>query len=347
MEGLIMSDLTGQDKLLDEHIKAGNTEAAVKLLYDLIVENAKAKKFAKAEALRDKLLEVDEMALTEIIQSAEIIEEEKTSGMDQNHMDIWSDLYSALTKEEANALYYSLEEEKYDADATIFEEGKPNNRLHFINQGQLKMVYRQGDKEMLLKDFGTGDLAGEDTFFNFTNCSTSLITLSRVQLSFLDEEALEKLEKDFSGLKSKLQDYCLKLVQVPDLLKMKDLDRRIHDRIKLKGIVVFQLLNKSGGPIGKAFKGTLSDISAGGLSFFITTPKKDTVRLLLGRKLNLKFALSLGESSGNASLNGTGVGVCDHFFNEWSIHIKFDKALSEKTLNAIKPAEAAEEKTTQ
>ena len=331
-----MNDFAREEKQVDAYVSAGDTDAAVKLLFDLIVKNAKAKKFSKAEALRDRLFEVDDMALTEILRSGEIIEEEKTGGMDQNHLEIWSKLYGALTKEEANALYYSLEEESYDADVTLFEEGKPNSRILFINEGQLKMVYSAGDKEMLLKTLDKGNVAGDDTFFSFSNCSTSLITLSRVRLHALEEEALVKLEKNFPGLKSKLQDYCLKQEQVSDLLKSKNLDRRTQERLKLEGIVVFQLVKKSGELLGKPFKASLSDVSVGGMSFFIKTPKKETVRLLLGRKVNLKFTIPKAESGGQEDINGTVVGLCDHFFNDYSIHIKFENVMSDSALDPLK-----------
>lgn len=325
-----------QESQVDEYVKADNIDAAVKLLFDLIVKNAKAKDFARAEALREKLFKVDDMALTEIIRSGEIIEEEKTGAIDQNHMDIWSKLYGRFTSEEANALYYSLREESIDADVTLFEERKPNDRLFLIDRGSIKMVYSAGDKEMLLKNIGTGDIAGEDTFFTIGHCTTSLITLSRVQLHLLEETALDKLKKDFPGLRSKLQDYCMKQEQVPDLLKNKNLDRRAQERIRIRGSVLFRLVNKSGQQQGATYKGTLSDISIWGLSFFIKTPKKETVRLLLGRKLNLKFSLAPEESGKKIDLNGTVVGVCDHFFNDFSVHIRFDQRLDEKALEALK-----------
>ena len=331
-----MSELAYEKNLVDDTVMPEDAGAAVKLLFDLIVENAKARNFAKAEALREKLFEVDSMALHEILRSGEIIEAEKTGAMDKNHLKIWSNLYSTLTTEEANALYYSLKEENVDADSTLFEQGKPNDRLFFINGGDLKMVYSAGDKEMLLKNYSAGDLVGGDAFFGISLCTTSLITLSRVHLHLLEETALGRLEKDFPGIPSKLRDYCLKLEQVPDLLKKKNLDRRMHERIGLKGPVFFQLVKKSGEQQGKPFRGTLSDISVGGLSFFIKTPKKETVRLLLGRKLNLKFSLSSEESGRNSDVNVTVVGVCDHFFNDFSIHIKFDQPLDQAVLAGIK-----------
>ena len=290
---------------------------------------AKANNFSKAESLRNRLLEVDDMALSKIIRSGEIIEEEKANALDANHMHIWSALYSTLKKEEAHALYFELEQAKYDANVAIFEEGKSNDRLYLIDDGELKVTYRRGDEEMLLKIISKGEMAGEDTFFSITYCTTSLVTLSMVDLKFLERESLNKLEKNHPGISSKIQEYCLKIKQVPDLLKRKNLDRRIHKRYKLKGKIAFQIINKNGGEMGKVYIGSLSDISAAGLSFFIRASKKETIRLLLGRKINLKFRLSQDEIARRFNLDGTVVGVYNHFFNDFSVHVRFDKKIAE------------------
>ncbi|MBW2609188.1 MAG: cyclic nucleotide-binding domain-containing protein [Deltaproteobacteria bacterium] len=331
-----MSDLSQQESLIDKYIKEDNKEAAVKLLFDLIVSHAKKKDFTKAEALRDRLYEVDSMALNEIIKSSDIIEQEKSESIDQDHRDIWSKLYDTLSTEEANALYFAMKEGAYDPDQAVFEEGDPDKNLYFINKGELKMIYTKDDNEVLLKNLGPGDIAGEDPFFSNTAFSTvSLITLSGVTLNFLDKDVLIKWRDKFSGLEPKLHDYCSKLGMVHDLLDGKNLDRRIQKRVNISGRATIQLFNPSGGPSGKAFVGTLSDISVGGLSFFIKISKKETARLLLGRKLNIKFILQLKDAQQKTDLNGTVVGVRYHTFADHSIHIKFDKQLSEKFIEGV------------
>jgi len=73
-----MTDLLQQENLVDRYVAQNDTDAAVKLLYSLIVQYARGKNFSKAEALREKLFKVDAMALTEIVNAAEIIEKEKS-----------------------------------------------------------------------------------------------------------------------------------------------------------------------------------------------------------------------------------------------------------------------------
>lgn len=91
------------------------------------------------------------------------------------------------------------------------------------------------------------------------------------------------------------------------------------------------MINASGNPVGKAFRGELSDISASGISFYIKTSDRKNASFLLGRNLNLMFAVS--DAAADASLEkitqtGTVIGVSYHLFNDYIIHLKFSRELS-------------------
>ena len=58
-----MGDLSEHEKLIEQYLREDNTEAAVQLLSELIIKSAKENNFEQAEALRDRLFEVDSMAL--------------------------------------------------------------------------------------------------------------------------------------------------------------------------------------------------------------------------------------------------------------------------------------------
>ena len=336
-----MDDLPKQEELVDQYVEENNKEAAVKLLFDLIVNYAKKKNFAKAEALRERIYEVDSMALTEIIKSADIIEEEKSESIDQNHLNIWSRLYDTLSAEEANAVYYAMKEATYDPDQPVFEQNDQDSNLYFINQGNLKMVYSQKGNEIFIKTIEAGDIAGEDTFFsNAVFCTVSLITLSQVKLNFLEKAVLSKWKDEFPYLESRLNDYCTKAGTVHDLLKKKNLDRRTQRRVSISGKARIQVLKASGNPAGTAFKGNLSDISVGGLAFFFRITKKETARLLLGRKMNIRFIFPAGETQQEIDQDGIVVGVRNRHFGDHSIHIKFDNLLSEGLIELIEKTES-------
>ncbi len=336
-----MDDLSKQEELVDQYVGENNKEAAAKLLFDLIVNYARKKDFAKAEALRERIYEVDPMALNEILKSGDIIEEEKSQSIDQDNKDIWAELYDTMSSEEAYALYDAMKEATYDPGQPIFEQGDRNSNLYFINQGKLQMVYSQEGNEMLINKLGAGDIAGEDTFFsNAAFCTISLITLSQVKLNFLEQAILLKWKDEFPSLESRLHDYCIKAGMVHELLQKKDLDRRTQKRVNISGNAVIQILNTSGNPSGKAFKGALLDISVGGFSFLLKISKQETARLLLGRKLNIRFTFPTGETQQEIDQNGTVVGVRDHVFGDHSVHVKFDKMLSERLIELIEEAES-------
>lgn len=329
-----MDDLSQKEKSIDQYLNEGNKDAAVKVLFDLIVAYAKQKDFSKAEALRDRLFEVDPMALNEITKSADIIDEEKDKAIDKGHRETWSGLYNILETEEANALYFAMKEDTYDKDQAVFSVGDRNNNLYFIDNGELKMVFTKENEELLIKKLGPGGLAGEDTFFYTTAFRTvSLQANSQAKCRYLERGVLEKWKEEFPRIEQKLYDYCRKSGTVPDLLEKKGLDRRIHKRIELSGRATLQLLNSSGGPNGKPFIAGLSDISVYGLSFSLKISKKETARRLLGLKLNIKFELPQAGTTQKIDQNGTLVGVGYPLLDDYSIHVRVDKPFDKPILN--------------
>ena len=161
-----MENIAEKQGLVKNYLDQGNREAAIKLLFELVVTCAKEKNFEAAEAMRSRIFEVDAMALGEIIRSGEIIEEEKSQTIDRGHRETWAKLYDSLSVEEANALYFGLTKATYQARETIFQQGEWKPRLYFINSGQAKIVYFQDDREVFLKAVQPGQFAGEDTFFS-------------------------------------------------------------------------------------------------------------------------------------------------------------------------------------
>ena len=329
-----MADPGDQENLLEKYIKENKKESAVELLFDMITQSAKARDFDKAEALRERMFEVDSMALTAIVESAEIIEAEKMAAIDPIHFKTWSDFYKKLTKEEAIALYYEMKAATVEAEEIIFHQGETNSNLYFVNTGRLNMVYRKGDHGILLKSLGPGDIAGVDTFFTRSICTTSLIAHSRVRLNLLEKSILQRLHADAPNLNNKLRDYCLKLEPIKDQIQKRQLERRAYHRFAVSGDATVQI---TGTPEGKVFKGDLSDISASGVSFVMNTSPQ-SAELLLGSHLSLIFLLPQVSADFRIEQSGIIVGVHRQLFNEYLINLKWDKSLPENVLASIKSA---------
>ena len=304
-----------------------NKESAVADLYRLIVIHAKAKDFVKAEMLREKLIDLDPLALNEIITTAEIIEQEKKEGMSQDHLSLWADLYQAISKEEANALYYAMKEASYYNDQPLFTQGDRNSNLYFVKQGQLKMLSSHSGKEILVKMLQVGDILGIETFFSDSVCTTSIFPFSRATVNYLEKKVLQEWTEKFPALESKLYRYCLKFEKIHDVLKKKGLDRRAQRLFRIEGKVSLQILGASGAPVGKPFRGIASDISATGLACLVKLAKKEIGQLLLGRSMEMKLSLAVKGTIRNFSHVGTVVAVSTPPFDDYYLHVKFHQVL--------------------
>ena len=334
-----MKNFAEHQKLIEQYLNEGNSDAAVQLLSELIVKSAREKDFEQAEELRDKLFEVDSMALNEIVKTGEIIEAEKSQAIDRQHLETWAGLYDSLTLAETNALYYNMQPGEMPANHMLLKQGEVSSRLYFIDGGRLKMFYRKADKAILLKTIGAGEMIGGDTFF-FADafCTTSVITDSPVSYRVLEKEQLAKVRVKIPGLEPKLKDYCHRLESVADLLNAKSLERRVTQRLNLPGKVIVQMFDSDKKPVGKPFRGELLDLSASGLAFIFKTTQKSASEML-GRKLNM--ALSFAELASNLKFKriGTVVAVNSQPFNEYILHAEFVKSLDPLVLEELEELE--------
>ena len=323
------------EELIEWYVTKNDIERAVTLLFDLIVKYAKTGDFSKADALRERLVEFGYMALTEIIRSGEIIEEEKGNCLDQRHMEKWSKLYDKLSTEETNALFYSLSKVKYKSDAYILKQGDLNSNLYFIEKGQITVFYRQGKADKVLKRLGPGDIAGEDTFMPLSVCTTSLTTLTDVELYSLNRDVLFNLTDKVPLLETKLQNYCHGIETINQTIMKKRVERRLHKRVEVSEKLTFYFLNDLGKSLGRVFNGELVDISASGACFSITAKKKEYLRRLLGHDLVLSFTFSMTSPPQTIDQKGRLVALVDKSMNTYSVHIQFDKFLDYQIIEEV------------
>ena len=322
--------LIKQEKQVDQYIENGRKELALKLLYDLIITYAKAKDFTKAESLRERLIHIDSMALSKIVNSAEIIEQEKSEIIDARQRGLWKQLYSLLTTEEGNAFYFAVKKLSLGPDKAIIKQGKLNDKLFFIDKGTLKLICQQGEEEHFIKQINMGETVGGDTFFSISVCTTSVITKNCVQLSYLDRFTLQKLGEKFYGLENKLQDFSFKSGEkIEDLLKKKGIERRRFKRYKATGTIDTQFIDKNGTLVGRPIQGLLEDVCEGGVSCFIKCSNKSSARLLLGRPVQIKMSFLKDGSHMTVTTNGLIVGAKCRFFNDYTMNVRFSNLFPE------------------
>ncbi len=318
-------DLKKIEQEIESKMEAGEKEEALHIVYNAVLSFARSKDFQKAEYLRDKIYEIDSLALTEIVESTEIIEHEKKDAIDKGHQNIFKNLYDSFAPEEGNAFFFALEEIHFSTGDYFLKQGEMNDSLYFLDKGTLKLIHQKGKEELFIKDVNPGEIGGVDSFFKTTVCTNSLIADSNGSLHFLKKSVLDSMQDKFAGMKPKIREYAQSMQNTLSALEKSGINRRVFKRLPSNGMIVFQILSSSGKAIEKVLKGRLADISGGGLSFYFTTANKKNVNLLLGRDLVMKFVLPEYIDNSEFKKKGRVLSVLQHMHHEYSIHLKFDK----------------------
>jgi CRP-like cAMP-binding protein len=319
-------DLSFQQKQVEELVAKNKKDDALQLLFDLIVKQARAGNFKQAEALRTRLIEIDEMALNQIIKAAEVIEAEKTSAIDPEHLKRWAELYHKLTPEETNALYHGLEEINCTPEGIICQQGMPQTHLYFLESGKVELSFHTPGKSNLLSRIEGGALFGYDTFFIISVNTLTGAAKGDVILKGLPLTKRNELAAAFPGLVSKLQDFCLRLKQPAAWLKAEALDRRTLERINGQGKMQIQLINKAREPVGDAIRTDLIDCSRGGVAFYVKLPRHEAAEKLLHRRLRVRSREAVAPLEGKIDHIGTIRAVIYDLNNDYSIHLRFEKS---------------------
>lgn len=331
-----MQNLKDRENRIEGFIREGNTGAAVKGLYELIIAYAEIRKFSKAEALRDRLYEIDPMAIKEIAQSGDIIEQKKSQAIDSEHMQLWASLYNELSLEETNALYYSLTLNHFEPDTPLFREGDTDRYLYLLDKGLLKLSFPKGNRELYMGTVGPGDPVGAETFFARTWERTFTATpLTQITVNTLHPSEMKTWQQEASNLPSSLYDFCFNNNPIPNLLKKHRTDRRKGNRVGLQGTLAARVLDGSGNPVSRPFKGELQDISSRGVSFNNSFNKNSTAQALLGRRIAVMSRFRAKGSREEIRKMGRVVAVQSHPFSEYTFHVRFDRPISRNLMNNI------------
>jgi CRP-like cAMP-binding protein len=218
----------------------------------------------------------------------------------------------------------------------ILTQGEPNERLYLVRRGQLKVVYSDRDKELLIYTMGRGDYFGHDTFFSPNVCTASVKTLTETSLGFIERETLDNMPGGLTTLASNLKKVCASQRSTFDRINQKGMDRRSFKRIRFNTKVSFQLLpSEHQKAMQRSVKAELWDISKGGLSFYFHSKSSESVKRLIGRKIGVRIKLN-GEDRPRVILaQGTVRGVGSHPMDEYSVHVRFERRFSDAAIKTI------------
>ena len=317
-------------------LEQDDKDGARGLLMELVEQKAGAGKFSEAEAYRAWIMEIDPMALTDIIRAAEIIEEEKIASVDNSHAETWAELYEVLSTEEFAVLYHAMKRKTYQSEETIVVQGAMQSCLYFISRGKVKIHYKDRRGDALVKVAVKGEILGAETVFDASVWTVSATCMATTEVMILKLRELAKWRDDYPSLESKLSDFCMKSESLKQFFKASGKDRRHAKRHKIAGRTTNVLLDSKGGDTGITSKGDLFDVSAGGVSFYLRISQKKNARLLLGRNMRITVASSAAPGK-QVGLKGTIIAVRGHqaMENEYSVHVKFTRELESIELQGI------------
>ena len=309
------------------------TIRATEKIANRCVEAAREKDFDVAEMLRDRLLEINPYALTEVIRIGEIIEEERASTITHHHLEIWSDLYEMMSTEEFNALYYASRREKYTNGEIIVREGEIDAKLYFINSGQINLVCRTASGETFLKRLRPGEIHGADQFFATSVWTTTMKAHGDVEIQYLEQQTLLDIEQKYPGLSGKLRDFCEQRSMVPSLLRMSGADRRDAPRfpVVLRVNYIFTDVFDTEEP--RRYAAQLIDISVSGLCLSARIASQDKARLLLGRRIQVDMTVSDEQILVTGSI--VGVQYLDAANLDYTIHVNLVQSLNSRLVQRI------------
>ncbi len=318
---------------INDSIARGDVEHTSKLVYDYAVNAAIRKDFSVAEMLRDRLLEVNPMAMADVMELGNLIEDEKSSSITTHHLAIWRELYDDMSTEEFNALYYALRTENYREGDLIVKSGETDSSLYFVNSGYLSLSCLAAGNEIFLKRMKPSDILGSEQFFAASVWTVTLKALSELQLQVLEYSDWLKVVEEFPELERTFPTYCKKYENVPKLLKMAGDDRREYPRYKVN-LTTKNTLVDSFGTKGRELNGELIDISEGGYALTLRISNRKNAKLLLSRKIVTNL-----EIDGKEVLNCSGVVVAvrsqSDSTNDYSIHIKTSQRLERSIFQQI------------
>lgn len=313
----------------------GDSKAAGRFLYQQARTAGRERDFVAAEMLRDRIFQVDPMALDEMVELSDWLENQKKAIVEPLQDETWSKLGGLLTPAELRGLQKAMHREQYGKGELIIRAGEADESLYFITSGTVGLHSLSGGDEQFLKRMKPGDILGSAPFFTASLWTFSLRALADVHVHLLRREAFGPLVEEFPEIGTKLHRYCAKYEEmIAELMKTTGSDRREFPRFPAVRPIAGCLQDPFGTGQSNTFHGHLVNISRQGLSFATTIAARENPRLLVGREIVSAIhadGATLARCSGIVVAVSQETGVS----GAYGIHVKFARLMDQVTLNRI------------
>ena len=100
-------------------------------------------------------------------------------------------LFGGLMEEQIESLLPFMHEEKFNPDEFIITEGKPNDKIYFLIEGQVSV----SKKEIILARFREGEAFGEMEVLDVMPAAASIKSLSPVTVLTISNKSLREIYK--------------------------------------------------------------------------------------------------------------------------------------------------------
>jgi len=314
----------------------GKSLEAGRLVFREAVVAAEDGDFKAAEILKNRLLEVDPMALDELWRLDRKLQDRQKEEEGGYTGDLRSKLLEHFSQAECTAIMSNLKPETYREGERIIQIGDTDTSLYFVVSGLLSMHCLAGGKDVFLKKIGANAVIGAQQFFSASIWTASVQALTDVKFMVMDLESFNVISQKFPYIEPKLREYSLAFDKVDGFLDTTGEERREYPRYAATMEARYTLLDPFGYKTKKIFRGRLLDISKTGLSIKVGVSSRETARMLLGRQIitslkarNLEIALGEGVIVGVRDLSKQGEGGLS------SVHIRLSRMIEEKVFRQI------------
>ena len=323
-----------ETRLIKKYIQERNEEALVQTFYTSIEKYAQQRQFIVAEQLREKLIELAPMALSEIVQTGEIIEQEKNAALDPNKMKAFADLFKQFSKSEATAFFFALTHREVKANVPVFEQCQFDDKLYFIQSGRFILSYYDSETRQNI-DFAIlqkGDIAGAETFFTLTGHTATLTPIEKSFISVLSKNAYDRILADNPSIGIQLQRFCRDRKKSCRIDHTKRQARRRHERhrTELKG--QFRKIDANGRVSRDGTNMEIVDISAGGICFLVNSSTSFDGTGLHKNWLKITTTYRDGTLTKNFNVIARVVSLQFLPFDQYSVHAQFKEPIDESHL---------------
>lgn len=309
----------------------GRIDQAVDLLDRAVYGFVERKDYRHAKDCYNKILAVNPLALSEIIRIGDFIERSVYESIDVEHKTTWTEFYKDLSREVIVDFYTELEVVPLRAGEALFRQRDINDRLFFIDSGNIGLYIETKFAKTLLTILSPGEFVGVEGFLCNSYCSGTAQAESPTVLRALKLSDYQQWPPAFNMLSGKINTMVVKQRErVSAMIKKTDIQRRRHERYtpheRVSVKVNFPAFNKN-------FQTELVNVSLGGAAV-LGHIDSALFRQLLGSATELNYAAK-NENVFDKSFKAEVVGVEPKYNHNYSVHLQFKNLLEPSELDTL------------